>query len=344
MKIVKFLLYTVLVLFVIYVILCIAGPKEMGGMQTKTMKASPASILEEVTDFSKWMGWSPWHKLDTTATYTFSGTPGTVGHKMTWDSKHKHVLKGSQELIEIRPDYARASLNFMNDTTQLGIGEFKFEPMGDSTKVTWGMLPSPMPFMMRGMAMVMNFQGMMMDMFNQGLTDLKAIVESKPMAAPMTHFDVVEMGEQWYVGQMFPGVNFATTTQDDFMKMYDGAYAAINAQLASMKTTAAGPYISIAHNFNDKTYSADIEIAIPVADSMAAGKGLTCGKIPAGKSAKHAHNGGYAGVAAAWEGFMGAVMGGGNTPRWSGYEVYMVGPGTQPDSTLWVTHLVQPIK
>jgi hypothetical protein len=83
------------------------------------------------------------------------------------------VGRGSLILTESRPyEYIAVNINFMEQGSSKGY--FRFEPVGDSTRVTWGME------MAVGQNPARKFLGLMMDKwvgrdFERGLQQLEAI-------------------------------------------------------------------------------------------------------------------------------------------------------------------------
>lgn len=337
MKILKYLLYTLLALVVIYLVLCAAGPKKMTATSSTTINSAPSAIFEEISDFSKWPGWSPWHKMDPGMQSTVVGNPGEVGHKQSWKSENGQVGNGSQKFVEIREnEYIKSEMHFMSDDSDPAFGEFKLEKEGEATKVTWSM-DGDASFMMRGMMLLMNMEKMMGETFAQGLADLKAIAEAKPKT-PEVAYEVMDMPAQWYVGKRFNGI--AENAIDS--TLFNNAYMEIGKAIGGMEKTTGMP-MSIAHNYNETTHTMDLEVAMPVASEMKPGDGLTCAMIPAGKCAKFVYRGPYEGTGAAWGNFMGALMQE-YKPRWSGYEVYANDPMTVNSPSEIETWLIQPIE
>ena len=321
MKILKFLLYTVVILLVVYLVMCMMGPKTMSMSKSQKMKASASTIYGIVADYNQWPEWSPWAKLDPKMTPTVTGEAGTVGHKMEWSSKDKNVGSGSQTIKEVRADeYVKSELVFADWGSSFA--EFKLAPAGpDSSNVTWTMDGGDLPFMARGMVMLMGGTASLEKDYISGLNAIQKIAEAKPKE-PVVEFEIVDMPAQWYIGKMHKGVH-----EDEIdSTMMGQAYGEITKFIGGMDKAAGAP-MSIAHNYNEDAHTMDLEIAIPVAAEMKAPKGLTSGLIPAGKSAKHVYHGPYEGLGAEWGMYMNALMKN-YKPRWSGYEVYANDPMT----------------
>jgi len=334
MKVLKFILYTVLVLIVIYVIMCIAGPKKMTTNRSAVINATPASVYEEVADFNKMNSWSPFNKMDATMKNTITGEPGTVGHKNTWDGEK--MGKGTQEIVEVVPNEKVRSKLLFDWGPDANYSDFILTPADGGTKATWTFEGADMPFMMRGMMMIM---GNMDKTFDEGLANLKAVAEAKPpvVETPAIAYEVMDMPAQWYVGKMFPGMAEGKIDQ----AMYTSAYDEIEKAIGG-KDKMNGMPMSIAHNYSEANHTMDLEIAMPVAAEMKVPAGLTCAMIPAGKSAKHVYRGAYEGLGMEWSSYMTELMKT-HTPRWDGYEVYATDPSTVSSPAEYETWLIQPV-
>lgn len=337
MKILKYVLYFFAVVFVIYLIMCIAGPKKMSANRSIVINTEPATIYEEIVDFSKWSTWSPWHQIDPAMKSTITGNPGEVGHKQAWKSENKEVGEGSQKFIELRAnEFAKTEMHFMSENSDPAFSVFQLQPEGEGTRVTWTM-DGEASFMMRGMMLMMNMDKMLGETFDKGLANLKTVAEAKPKEETVS-YEIVEMPAQWYVGKRFDGIS--ETAIDS--TMYANAYAEIGKAIGGMDKITGMP-MSIAHNYNETTHTMDLEVALPVAAEMKPGAGLTCAMIPAGKSAKHIYHGPYENLGVEWGNFMGQLMQD-HKPRWSGYEVYANDPMSVKSPAELETWLVQPVE
>jgi hypothetical protein len=70
----------------------------------------------------------------------------------------------------------RLKLEFNKPFVSTGLAEFKFEPQGSQTKVTWTMTGQKI-FMMKAMGLVMSMDKMIGSQFAEGLATLKNLSE-----------------------------------------------------------------------------------------------------------------------------------------------------------------------
>lgn len=290
------------------------------------MKASAASIWEEISDFHKWKGWSPWYAMDTATKQTIAGEPGTVGHSMAWESEVTGSGTQTVTAVDINKKL-ETDLKF-SDWDGTSKASFVLEEMGDSTNVTWVLDGSDIPFIFRGIVVLMGGAKMIENDYEQGLAKMKSIVEAKPQV-PALELEITEIPETIYVGKKMH-VNVMNITGDLYNNTFNEIF-----QVIGGPEKMTGPVFSISHNFDPKTREMDLEIAIPVGASMTAPDGFTCASIPAGKAVKHVYHGAYEAMGPVWDVMMKKVMAE-HKVRFSPYEVYVDDPMLVKDPATWM--------
>lgn len=156
-------------------------PDEFNVTRSATMAAPPQAVFEHVNDLHKWQAWSPWAKLDPQATQRFEGPPAGTGSVFAW-SGNNDVGEGKQTIVESKPaELVRFKLEFIRPFAGTNDVLFTFKPEGSGTHVTWTM-SGEANFISKAMSLVMDCDKMCGDFFEQGLANLKAIVEGTPKA------------------------------------------------------------------------------------------------------------------------------------------------------------------
>lgn len=123
---------------------------------------------------------SVWANMDKNMRKSYSGTDGSVGFISSWDSKDNQVGAGEQEIKKILPgervDYELRFLRPMKATNQ---AYMKVESTGDKqTKIFWGFhAKTPYPFNL--MLLFFDAEKMIGKAFDEGLVNLKKILEKK---------------------------------------------------------------------------------------------------------------------------------------------------------------------
>ncbi len=132
-----------------------------------------------MNDFHNWEAWSPWAKLDPAAKATFEGPSTGTGAIFKW-AGNKEVGEGSMTITESRPsDLIRIKLEFLRPFEATNSAEFTFKPEGNRTGVTWSM-EGKNNFIAKAVCLFMNMDKMVGGQFEQGLAQMKAVVEAAP--------------------------------------------------------------------------------------------------------------------------------------------------------------------
>ena len=174
-----------IVLAVVFVLLVVlAGfvamqPSTFQITRSAKINAPPATVFAQVNDFHNWNAWSPWAKLDPNTRYTFEGPPAGEGTKQHWEGNNE-VGEGEMTITESRPDeLILMKLEFIKPFASICDTEFKFQPEGEGTNITWTM-NGQNNFMAKAMHLVMDIDKMVGGQFEEGLASMKAIAEGKP--------------------------------------------------------------------------------------------------------------------------------------------------------------------
>lgn len=176
MKSLKIIGIVVLALLAILLVVIVMQPSEAHLEKSIVINAPAASIFPEVSNYKNFNVWSPWLKMDPGVKQTYVGTDATVGSKMNWDGPK--TGKGSQWIEAIEENKrVRSGLSF-ESYEGTSYSEFILEPTAEGTKVTWTYEGKNDGFAGKAMWVVMGT--MMAGQYDEGLLDLKKLVESKP--------------------------------------------------------------------------------------------------------------------------------------------------------------------
>ncbi|MAO09302.1 MAG: polyketide cyclase [Alteromonas sp.] len=138
--------------------------------------------IDEVFDYLKYVKnqkyWGPWQSRDPDMKQTFTGIDGTIGFVSAWESDHKQVGAGEQEITKIE-EKARieTELRFLKPFKSVSHGYLEtYEQVGNKTKVIWGFHGNnKFPFSI--MMLFFNMDKAVGKDFEEGLEKLKNILE-----------------------------------------------------------------------------------------------------------------------------------------------------------------------
>jgi hypothetical protein len=179
-------------LIVAFVIVVSRQPTDFHIARTATIDASPEELFAQVNDFHNWGAWSPYDKRDPAMKKTYDGPRTGVGASYAWNG-NSNVGEGRSTIIESRPhELIRIKLEFIRPFTATHTADFTFQPQGQRTDVTWA-LDGKYNFVSKAMCLFMDMDKMVGGDFEQGLANLKAVVEKSDAgsrqpgeAAPLT--------------------------------------------------------------------------------------------------------------------------------------------------------------
>ena len=153
-------------------------PGEFNISRSAKMAAPPAAPFEQVNDFHKWQAWSPWDKIDPAMKRTYEGPESGVGAIYRW-AGNSEVGEGNMTITESKPnDLIKIKLVFIKPMEGVSDTEFTFKPEGNDTVVTWNMAGKN-NFVGKAFCLFMGMDKMIGEKFEEGLAEMKKIVEKK---------------------------------------------------------------------------------------------------------------------------------------------------------------------
>lgn len=151
-------------------------PAEYSVERSATMTAPAADVFAQVNDFHNWEAWSPWAKLDPKAANSFEGPAAGAGAIFKWSGDNK-VGEGMMTILESKPnELIKIKLDFKKPMEGTSVTTFTFKEEGKQTQVNWKM-SGENNFVGKAMCVFNNMDKMLGGYFEQGLANLKGVVE-----------------------------------------------------------------------------------------------------------------------------------------------------------------------
>ena len=168
---------TVVVLIAALLLFATTKPDTFMVQRVATIHAPPERIFPLLNDFHNWGVWSPWEKLDTAMTRTYSGPESGVGATYAW-SGNSDVGTGRMEITQsVAPTQVMIALDFLSPFESHNTAELVLTPAGDSTTtVTWTMR-GPNQYIGKVMSVFVSMDKMIGKDFEAGLANLKTATE-----------------------------------------------------------------------------------------------------------------------------------------------------------------------
>ncbi len=181
MKTVKRILIGIVALIVLALIIALFVKKEFSAEGEVVINKSKQEVFDYVKLLQNQNNFSVWAKIDPGMKKEFRGTDGTEGFVSAWESNHKDVGQGEQEIKKItgsdRIDY---EIRFIKPFKSVAQSHMTLEAAGDNqTKVKWGFSGS-MAYPFNLMRLFMDMEKTINNDLQTGLDNLKGIMESQP--------------------------------------------------------------------------------------------------------------------------------------------------------------------
>ena len=173
----KWSLAAIAAIVVVFLVVVAMQPADFKIERSATMRAPASAAFAQVNDFQKWQEWSPWEKVDPALKRQYEGPKAGTGAVYAWQG-NKDVGEGRMTITDSRPaELVRIKLEFFKPFAATNAAEFSFKPAGpDSTAVTWTMT-GQYNFVSKAICLFMDMDKMVGGMFEQGLTQMKTVVE-----------------------------------------------------------------------------------------------------------------------------------------------------------------------
>lgn len=142
-----------------------------------TVNASATVVFPYINSAEKMNDWMPWKDMDPELVMSHRGPESGVGSSSHWTSPGKMGV-GSSTLIEsVEPKYTRFRLVYEKPFSMTQMSTISIENHGDTSVVEWS-VTGKNNYMGRLMCVFMNMDKLVGQSFEQGLANLKKIVES----------------------------------------------------------------------------------------------------------------------------------------------------------------------
>jgi effector-binding domain-containing protein len=301
------------------------------------IKGNPATAFNLINQTKEWKQWSPWHKLDPNANWTFSQQSEGTGAWYAWESEVRNVGSGKLTITNSKP-FELISTELQFEKTNPAYADFIFTPTADGYKLTWTMNSD------MGINPIGRWFGLFMDKmigpdYEKGLLAIKEISERIPAKETIAGFDFEQREMQ---PMIIAGIRETVKMNEFSSAKFANWFGAIGKTLETAKIAPTGPPMAIYYTFENET--TDMEAAMPVA-SMGKDVGMVkFHELPASKTLVVKYLGDYSGTAkvytAAFEFLKNKGIEMGGAPM----ELYVTDPMMEKDTAKWLTEIVFPVK
>ncbi|MCK5857281.1 MAG: SRPBCC family protein [Bacteroidales bacterium] len=310
-------------------------PSDIHIKQSVTINAPIGVVFNQINDLHNWNNWSPWK--DTTLSAVFKGKEKGVGAKVVWtdkkegesiltivESEHFGSIK---TLIEVADQDRKAEMNFT------------FEENVNKVTVYWERHIHDLSYPFG------RFVGWMLQKgyehnFALGLNHLKSHIEQNEMEAEYHGYEIIE---STFNGGTYLASN-ASSTMDSMSNVMGKQFGAIMHLAINNKLQLVGAPMVQWHSYHPEAES-QFTCLIPIQfDSTITAKNVYTMEIPTIKTLMVKYVGPYEGSYNAWVALDNYVVHNSLIMDGDPWEEYITDPGSEPDSSKWVTNIYFPVK
>ncbi len=140
------------------------------------INAPASAVYDQISDFHKWVNWSPWEGIDPNLARTYSDKSGAVGSTYHWKGNRK-VGEGEMTFTSLAPNkQVDLDLAFLKPFKAENVTTFKLTESNGGTDVDW-VMEGPKTLVTKIMGLFKSMDKMVGPDFEKGLAQLKAVVE-----------------------------------------------------------------------------------------------------------------------------------------------------------------------
>lgn len=340
MKILKYVFFLLLIVFIAGSIYIATKNGDYQMERTSTINAPVSLIYDEVNDFENWGNWSLWNQEDVILDYS-EETKGT-GPTISW--KSEEIGDGSITTKEAIP-YSSITQQ-LNLETSIGQANsniyWNFEEVENGTKVTWG-IKGNLSFKEKLAFFIQdnNFSELFKPIFEQGLIDLENNIVRK-----MEEYTINVDGTTQHGG----GYYMYLTTSAKINEVYTRAAKMIGQVRLYMEenniSIDGNPFI-IYNQRNETNRTSIFSAAIPTPSLVVtpSGSPVLNGFLAPQKVVKTTLKGNYKNATEAWETTYRYIIENdlAVNPNGEPFEVFVAGPEEEENPANWVTEIYIPV-
>jgi hypothetical protein len=157
-------------------VLAATRPDQFRVQRTAIVQAPADKIYPLISDLRQFNTWNPYEKKDPNIVGAYSGPASGAGAAYAFTG-NKDVGKGAIKITSATPEVVRMDLVMLEPFKADNRVEFRIEPAGPATKVTWA-LEGRAPFFAKVIHLFLDMDSMVGKDFEAGLAGLKKLAEA----------------------------------------------------------------------------------------------------------------------------------------------------------------------
>ena len=314
----------------------ITGPEHTHVERSVIIDAPMKMVMNHANTFEQMERWSPWAELDTNQITKIEGEDGTVGSKYYWEG-NDDVGKGEQTITEVSDTKVVTDLYFIEPWEGHSTATFTVEQVEEGTKATWA-FDSPNNWFSKLMNVFMSMDDMLGPDFEKGVNKLKVLVDE---SKSQTTFNGLEVLTEDFAERTYVGVR-QTIGWEEMEAFFGNSFGKTYGALAATGIQPQGAPSGVFFTWDEENQQADLMAGTPVATGSVM-DGFDAETIGGGKALVVNYYGDYNGTGAAHEAIEAYIKFHSADVGHVAIEEYITDPGTEPDTSKWLTRIVYPL-
>ncbi|MBT8266332.1 MAG: SRPBCC family protein [Bacteroidia bacterium] len=339
MKVLKYLIFILLILIIGGAIYVAVQPNEFTVSRSRTMDAPAAVIYDNVIDYKKWEAWSAWLEKNPNTRLSYPEQTRGVGGSFAWEDDDG---PGNIKTIATEEN-ASISQEMQFGEYEPSNVEWSFEPNETGqTHVTWEMKSKNIPFVFKMFSVISGgFDNMIGPDFERGLEKLDSVV-----VASVNEHGVKIEGIKEYGGGFYLYKTTNANSSNISQKMGEN-YGGLMSYLMQNNIAMAGMPLTVYHEMNNESDTVIMSNGLPVKEKIDPPKDsdIICGYMPKMKTLKGTFHGNYNYLPMAWNELMTHIETNNlEVSDQKPFEIYTNDPGNFPNPSDWITEIYIPLK
>ena len=295
MKILKYLLFLILIVIIGSAIYIAVQPNTYQFERSKTINVPTAVVYEKVNDYKEWPSFSPWMEMDPEATLSYGDKTSGDGASYSWKGDELGV--GSMKTLSAEPHKKlEQKIEFVEPFESESNITWSFEPTENGTKVTWGM-EGKQDFMTKLYTAAMgSIEKNTAPQFERGLHKLDSLLVEDVKKYDITINGITEHSGGFYI------YNTASAKIADMASKIAEMMPQVGSYAISNNISMAGAPFILYHKWDEENGTVMFSCCIPTASKMTTTEtDILTGQLPAFKALKTTLKGNYDHLTEAWD-------------------------------------------
>ncbi|MCF6300287.1 MAG: SRPBCC family protein [Proteobacteria bacterium] len=334
MRVIKYIFLALVFLVFLFFVVGYFLPEKVEINRSIKIDRPAKMVFKQINSMHHFNQWSPWGESDPNAKYTFSGPEYGVGSKMTWTGD-MGAGSGSLEIIESVPNsLVKNMMHYEGQGDDPTWAILTISEHGESVIVDWT-FKADFEFNITGRYFGLMLNDRLGPVYQQGLNNLKALVESMPV------YDFSGLSIETVSPAVILYVSSYSARNDDYSSKLSESLVKIYNFMNTEGIIQTGMPLAIAKN-RESGFSFDAGIPVEI-NSMDTASEIKLGSTYGGRVVKLIQQGSYSQASKSYE-LMDAFIEDENLEKaGNSWEVYVNDPANVIEADI-ITHIFQPIK